>query len=69
MRGAGSPPGPVGLAQEAFAKPDTFGRDFEQLVIAEKVEVRDGMLAIPDRPGLGITMREDIIAKHAVRFE
>jgi L-alanine-DL-glutamate epimerase-like enolase superfamily enzyme len=37
-------------------------------LIAEKVEVRDGMLAIPDRPGLGITMREDVVAKHAVRF-
>ena len=27
---------------------------------SSKWEVTDGMLAIPDRPGLGITMREDV---------
>lgn len=37
-------------------------------LIEEKIEVKDGMIAVPDRPGLGITIREDVLAKHAVRF-
>ena len=36
-------------------------------LIEEKVESKDGMIAIPDRPGLGITVREDVVAKHAVQ--
>ena len=28
--------------------------------------VEDGMIAIPDRPGLGITVREDFLARHTV---
>ena len=28
---------------------------------------KDGMIAIPDRPGLGITIREDVLAAHAVK--
>jgi L-alanine-DL-glutamate epimerase-like enolase superfamily enzyme len=38
-------------------------------LIEEKVEVKDGMIAIPDRPGLGITVREDIVSQHAVHFQ
>ena len=37
-------------------------------LIEEKVEVADGMITIPDRPGLGITIREDILNQHAVHF-
>jgi L-alanine-DL-glutamate epimerase-like enolase superfamily enzyme len=35
-------------------------------LIEEEVGVRDGMIAIPDRPGLGLTMREDVVRKFAV---
>jgi L-alanine-DL-glutamate epimerase-like enolase superfamily enzyme len=38
-------------------------------LIEEKVEVRGGMIAIPDRPGLGITVRENVLSSHAVHFE
>jgi L-alanine-DL-glutamate epimerase-like enolase superfamily enzyme len=34
-------------------------------LIAESFPVRDGMVEIPDRPGLGITVNEDFVAKHA----
>jgi L-alanine-DL-glutamate epimerase-like enolase superfamily enzyme len=29
--------------------------------------VSDGMIEVPERPGLGITVREDFLAKHAVK--
>jgi L-alanine-DL-glutamate epimerase-like enolase superfamily enzyme len=28
--------------------------------------VKDGMIAVPDRPGLGITVREEFLQKHTV---
>jgi L-alanine-DL-glutamate epimerase-like enolase superfamily enzyme len=34
--------------------------------IAEKVSVTDGMIVVPDRPGLGITVKEDVIGRFAV---
>ena len=33
-------------------------------LIEEKIEVRDGDILIPDRPGLGITIREDVVKAH-----
>ena len=36
-------------------------------IIEEKIRVEDGMIAISDRPGLGFTIRPDVVAKHAVR--
>lgn len=38
-------------------------------LIEEDVSVTDGMIAIPDRPGLGITMRQDMLATHAVKLQ
>jgi L-alanine-DL-glutamate epimerase-like enolase superfamily enzyme len=35
-------------------------------LVEEDFPVRDGMIAVPERPGLGITVREDFLAKHAV---
>ena len=31
-------------------------------IIEEKIRVEDGMIAIPDRPGLGFTITEDVLA-------
>lgn len=36
-------------------------------LIEERFPVVDGMLEIPDRPGLGITVREDFLRQHARR--
>ena len=36
-------------------------------LVEESFPVKDGMLEIPDRPGLGITPRADFIAQYAVR--
>ena len=35
-------------------------------LIEEPVEVVDGKVGIPDRPGLGLTIREDVLARHTV---
>jgi L-alanine-DL-glutamate epimerase-like enolase superfamily enzyme len=35
-------------------------------LIQEPVGVEGGMIAIPERPGLGITVREDVVAAHRV---
>jgi L-alanine-DL-glutamate epimerase-like enolase superfamily enzyme len=35
-------------------------------LVAERFLVEEGMIAIPERPGLGITMREDVLASHTV---
>lgn len=36
-------------------------------LIEESFDVEDGFITIPDRPGLGITVREDFIERHAMR--
>jgi L-alanine-DL-glutamate epimerase-like enolase superfamily enzyme len=36
-------------------------------LVEESFPVRDGGIEIPDRPGLGITVREDFLATHTVR--
>ena len=33
-------------------------------LVEETVEARDGMVAIPDRPGLGFTIDEDFMKAH-----
>ncbi|MGE0007818.1 MAG: mandelate racemase/muconate lactonizing enzyme family protein [Parvibaculaceae bacterium] len=35
-------------------------------LVEEEVGAKGGLIAIPDRPGLGITVREDVVARHAV---
>ncbi len=34
-------------------------------IVEEKVEVRDGMIRIPEGPGLGFTMDENVLSKYA----
>ena len=36
-------------------------------LVEELFPVRDGEIEIPDRPGLGITVREDFLAAHTVK--
>ncbi|MGE0238524.1 MAG: mandelate racemase/muconate lactonizing enzyme family protein [Parvibaculaceae bacterium] len=38
-------------------------------LIEEKIVAENGMIAIPDRPGLGITVREDVLARHRVQIQ
>jgi L-alanine-DL-glutamate epimerase-like enolase superfamily enzyme len=37
-------------------------------LIEEPIEVKDGMIEIPDRPGLGMTIKRDVVDRHTVRF-
>ena len=34
-------------------------------LVEETIEVKDGMVAIPDRPGLGFTISEEFVQAHA----
>ncbi len=36
-------------------------------LVEESFPVEDGMIAVPDRPGLGITLREDFLKSHTVK--
>jgi L-alanine-DL-glutamate epimerase-like enolase superfamily enzyme len=36
-------------------------------LVEESFPVAAGMIEVPDRPGLGITVREDFLAKHTVK--
>jgi L-alanine-DL-glutamate epimerase-like enolase superfamily enzyme len=36
-------------------------------LIEESFPVQDGLIEIPNRPGLGITVREDFLAEHTVK--
>jgi L-alanine-DL-glutamate epimerase-like enolase superfamily enzyme len=33
-------------------------------LVEERFAIEDGMLEIPDRPGLGITVREDFVNRY-----
>ena len=35
-------------------------------LVEESFPVEDGMIAVPDRPGLGVTVREDFLREHTV---
>src|SRR5690348_1010286 len=35
-------------------------------LVEESFPVKEGLIEVPDRPGLGITVREDFLAKHMV---
>ncbi len=38
-------------------------------LVEETIEARDGMIAIPDRPGLGFTINERFLKAHAKKMD
>jgi L-alanine-DL-glutamate epimerase-like enolase superfamily enzyme len=70
---AGAPTFATGL-QVAAAAPAGFILEYSpganpllHDLVEERFTVTDGIIAIPKRPGLGITVREDFLAAHTVR--
>ncbi|MBV8889771.1 MAG: mandelate racemase/muconate lactonizing enzyme family protein [Alphaproteobacteria bacterium] len=70
---AGAPAFAAGLAVAA-ASPAGFIVEYSlganpllHDLVEEAFPVKDGMIEVPDRPGLGITVRENFVAEHAVR--
>ena len=70
---AGAPAFAAGLAVAA-ASPAGFIVEYSlganpllHDLVEESFPVSDGMIEVPDRPGLGITVREDFLQKHAVK--
>ena len=41
--------------------------DLNQKLVAEKFPLKDGHVAIPDKPGLGIELDEAVLKQYAVR--
>ena len=70
---AGAPAFAAGL-QVAAASPAGFIVEYSlganpllHDLVEEDFLVNDGMIEVPDRPGLGITVREDFLQKHTVK--
>jgi L-alanine-DL-glutamate epimerase-like enolase superfamily enzyme len=36
-------------------------------LVEESFPVSDGMIEVPERPGLGVTVREDFLQQHTVK--
>jgi galactonate dehydratase len=51
------------LITEYFVNFETTGRD----VVAEPFRVEDGYIRLPTKPGLGVELREDALARHPYR--
>lgn len=69
---AGAPAFAAGL-HVAAASPASFILEYSlganpmlHDLVEESFPVQDGTLAIPDRPGLGITLREDVLRAHTI---
>jgi galactonate dehydratase len=54
------------LIHEIF---DDFNEPWEALIVTPRVEVVNGYISIPDRPGLGVELNFEEIAKHPYRHE
>lgn len=57
---------PTGFILESFADPTRDPLWFE--LFRERPEVVDGHMALPDKPGLGLELREDTLEKYGVKI-
>lgn len=57
---------PTGFILESFADPSRDPLWFE--LFHERPEVVDGYMALPDKPGLGLELREDTLEKYGVKI-
>ena len=57
------PPSPAGFIVEYWLGANPLLHD----LVEESFPVHDGLIEIPDRAGLGITIREDFLAAHTVK--
>jgi galactonate dehydratase len=48
---------------------DEFNEPWEKLIVTDPVEVVDGFIEVPSRPGLGIDLNLDEIARHPYQAE
>ena len=54
------------LVQELF---DEFNVDWEREIVTPPVEVSDGRIAVPERPGLGVDLNWSELGKHPYRMQ
>ena len=57
---------PTGFILESFADPSRDPLWFE--LFRERPEVVEGHMTLPDKPGLGLELREDTLEKYGVKI-
>lgn len=56
---------PIALLNQPVIEFDRKHNPLRDDLLEERFVLEDGALAIPDRPGLGVTVRDDIVAKYS----
>ncbi|MEZ5739917.1 MAG: mandelate racemase/muconate lactonizing enzyme family protein [Burkholderiaceae bacterium] len=54
------------FAQQPLLEYDQSAHPFRRDLVAAPIEMVDGMVAIPDRPGLGLEIRRDVLARYRI---
>lgn len=52
-------------AAEPMLEYDSSSHPFRQELISERFDLDNGVVAIPDRPGIGVTVNRDLLARYA----
>ena len=63
----------VGAASPAFMIQETFEAafhpDWSEELLVDPLDIGDGTIAVPDRPGLGVELDEAVLAEHEIGVE
>jgi galactonate dehydratase len=63
----------VGAASPAFMIQETFEAafhpDWSEELLVDPLDIGDGMIAVPDRPGLGVELDETVLEEHEIGVE
>jgi D-galactarolactone cycloisomerase len=61
------PPAPLGLSPiEPILEYDQSDHPFRQALIFDALRMEDGMVQIPNGPGLGIEVNREVLAQYAL---
>ena len=55
---------PVPIQNEPVIEYDRQPNALRDDLLIETIDFEDGCLVVPDKPGLGVTVKEDVIAKY-----
>lgn len=61
------PPNPISRGQaEPLLEYDSSDHPFRRGLVSEPVTMKDGVVAVPDRPGIGVTVDRDVLDRYRV---
>jgi L-alanine-DL-glutamate epimerase-like enolase superfamily enzyme len=55
------------MIQETFET--AFHPDWSEDLLVDPLDISDGTIAVPDRPGLGVELDESVLAEHELGVE